>query len=97
MAPLLRLTGSAVFGALVVLAATPSVAQQKGATDEVTPAESLAAQLRTQGFPCDRPVTAERDAARSKPDEAVWIVRCANASYRMRPIPDMAAVVSPID
>ena len=96
MATLIRLTGCAVFGALIVLAATPGAAQQKGATDEVAPAESLAAQLRAQGFRCDRPVTAERDATRSKPDEAVWVVKCANASYRMRLIPDMAATVKPI-
>jgi hypothetical protein len=53
--------------------------------------------LRTQGFRCDKPVTAERDAARSKPDQAAWVVKCANASYRMRLTPDMAAKVEPLN
>ncbi len=87
MTALTRLIAFAAFGALAVFSA--------GASD--APAESLAAQLRAQGFRCDKPVTAERDEARSKPDEAAWVVRCANASYRMRLIPDMAAIVEPLD
>src|SRR5262245_41070208 len=61
-----------------------------------TEAESLATQLRRQGHPCDGPVNAERDAERSRPDEAVWIVRCTNATYRMRLIPNSAAQVEQI-
>ena len=63
---------------------------------EEAPAESLAAQLRRQGHRCEGPVGAERDAERSKPDEAVWVVRCANATYRMRLVPHMAAHVEQI-
>src|SRR5262245_58959407 len=61
-----------------------------------TPAGSLAAQWRRQGHRCEGPVNAERDAERSKPDEPVWLVRCTNASYRMRLIPHMAAHVEQI-
>jgi len=57
------------------------------------PAEVLAAQLRRQGHRCEGPVKAERDAELSRPDMAVWIIRCTNASYRMRLIPNMAAQV----
>jgi hypothetical protein len=57
------------------------------------PAESLVAQLRRQGDRCDAPVNAERDAERSSPDELVWVMRCTNATYRMRLIPHMAAQV----
>jgi hypothetical protein len=63
------------------------------ASAQETPPELLASQLRLQGYRCDAPVTAQRDAQLSKPDEAVWIVRCVNASYRMRLIPNMAARV----
>jgi hypothetical protein len=56
-----------------------------------TPPEALASQLRLQGHRCDDPVTAQRDAQLSKPDEVVWSLRCGNASYRMRLTPDMAA------
>src|SRR5262245_26138974 len=61
-----------------------------------TPADSLAAQLRRQGHRCEGPVNAERDAERSKPDEMVWVIRCTNATYRMRPVPHMAAQVEQI-
>jgi hypothetical protein len=72
--------------ALVILVSGGRVASAQG-----TPPETLAAQLRLQGYRCDRPVTAHRDARLSRPDEAAWILKCANASYRMRLVPDMAA------
>ena len=64
---------------------------------EETPAERLAIQIRKQGYPCDKPISAERDAQRSKPDEAVWVLKCGNANYRMRLIPDMAAKVERLE
>ncbi len=57
----------------------------------------LAAQLRDQGYACDQPQSAERDVQASGPDEAVWIVQCENARYRMRLDPDMAAKVERLD
>lgn len=68
--------------------ATPCVAQE-------SPKEVLAAHLRTQGYKCDRPKSATRDAAASRPDEAVWTIKCENARYRVRLVPDMAAIVEP--
>jgi hypothetical protein len=65
----------------------------RGAHAEEAAADSLAAQLRRQGYRCENPVNAERDAERSKPDELVWVVRCTNATYRMRLSPHMAAQV----
>jgi hypothetical protein len=61
-----------------------------------TPADSLSAQLRRQGHRCEGPIIAERDAELSKPDELVWVIRCANATYRMRLVPHMAAQVEQI-
>ena len=40
------------------------------------PAGMLADHIRRQGYRCDGPLSAVRDAARSKPDEAVWILKC---------------------
>src|SRR6478735_2819934 len=60
---------------------------------EEAAAESLAVQLRRQGHRCEGPVNAEHDAERSKPDELVWVVKCTNATYRMRLTPHMAAHV----
>lgn len=68
--------------------ATPCVAQE-------SPKDVLAAHLRTQGYKCDTPKSATHDAAASRPDESVWIIRCENARYRVRLIPDMAAKVEP--
>ena len=69
----------------------------RSAAAQEVPPELLASQLRLQGHRCDAPVTAQRDIQLSKPDEAVWTVRCLNASYRMRLVPDMAARVQQLD
>ncbi len=53
----------------------------------------LAAQIRLQGFICKKPLGARQDTKRSKPDDAVWVLRCSNASYRVSRAPDMAATV----
>ncbi|WP_063791729.1 hypothetical protein [Bradyrhizobium valentinum] len=53
----------------------------------------LAAQIRSQGFACDEPQKATRDAKLSKPDYDVWILTCKNATYRIGRYADMAAKV----
>ena len=58
-----------------------------------TPRDMLAAQIRMQGVACDKSLSAVRDAKRSKPDHAVWVLKCSNATYRISRIPDMAATV----
>jgi hypothetical protein len=58
-----------------------------------SPKDVLAAQIRTQGVVCDKPKRAVRDAKRSKPDHDVWILTCANATYRVSRYPDLAAKV----
>ena len=57
---------------------------------EETTAEMLADHIRRQGYRCDRPLSAVGDAARSKPDEAVWVLKCTDVTYRLTLIPDMA-------
>ena len=63
------------------------------ATAQDTPANIISDQIRRQGFPCDEPRQAKRDEEASKPNGAVWIMRCANTAYRVTLIPDMAAKV----
>ncbi len=53
----------------------------------------IAAQIRDQGFACNKALGAVRDRAASKPNEAVWTLTCENASYRVRLVPNMAAHV----
>jgi hypothetical protein len=59
-----------------------------------TPADDVAAQVRSQGYRCDRPITAVRDVRHSKPDSSLWVLKCRNAAYRVRLDPDMAAHVT---
>ena len=61
-----------------------------------TPKEIIAAQIRMQGFACDKPVSAERDLRRSR-NEAVWLLKCDILSYQVRLVPNMAADVRPMD
>jgi len=51
----------------------------------------LAVQARAQGYRCDIPISATRDAKRSGPDASFWVLRCERNSYTMRLAPDMAA------
>lgn len=66
--------------------ATNASAAGQAATD-------LAAQVRTQGFTCDKPQGAEKNNSASRPNEEVWILTCENGSYRMTVVPDMAAKI----
>lgn len=73
----------------VVLAVT---AMNTGAAQDATK-DLLAVQIRDQGYSCDKAVSAQRDVSRSRPGEAVWLLKCATETYRLRLIPDMAARV----
>jgi hypothetical protein len=57
---------------------------------EAGPADSLAVEIRRQGHRCDAALGAERDTQQSRPGEPVWIVKCSNATYRIRLIPHQA-------
>jgi hypothetical protein len=64
---------------------------QAAATD--APVNIISDHIRRQGYSCDEPRQAEYDRAVSRPNEAVWVLRCGNAAYRVTLIPDMAARV----
>jgi hypothetical protein len=76
---------------------TLCLSAQALAEDVESPKDDIAAQIRAQGYACDQPQSATRDAQASKPDEEVWLLRCEGASYRVRLIPDMAARVELIN
>lgn len=71
---------AAIVAALIV----PAGAQEDAKT-------VIAEQVRAQQHPCGTPEKAVRDEALSKPDEAVWVLTCDNATYQVRLHPDMAA------
>ena len=58
---------------------------------EERPAEIIAVQIRDQGYACAKALSAERE--HPELGDAVWILKCDNATYRVRLIPDMAAKV----
>ena len=67
------------------------------AEDTANPKDDIAAEIRRQGYACQQPQSATRDAQASKPDEAVWLLSCENARYRVRLMPDMAAQVERLE
>ena len=82
----MQLRIASILAAFAVLASTVAAPAQE-------PMNELAAQVRTQGFACDKAQGAIRDKKRSRPDYAVWVLKCSNAFYRVSRAPDMAAKV----
>ena len=60
------------------------------------PAEIIAAQIRRQGYTCDKAKSAEQDRTASKPNAEVWILDCGSERYRVELVPDLAAKVERI-
>jgi hypothetical protein len=79
---------SARLSLLLCCAVAPAAAQE-------TPRDIIAAHVRLQGYKCDAPKSATRDAKASRPDEAVWSLVCEDARYKVRLIPNMADVIQP--
>ncbi len=75
----------------------PAGLAQQLAQQQEAPAAIVAAQIRSQGYACSAPVSATRDRQASRPNVAVWVLRCQNARYRVRLVPDMAAQVTQLE
>jgi hypothetical protein len=82
----MRLLPASILAAFAVLTSTVAARAQE-------PVSELAAQVRIQGFACDKAQGAIRDKKRSRPDYAVWVLKCSNAVYRVGRAPDMAAKI----
>lgn len=86
-----------VLAALTVLPATsgsmPSQTYLAGQKEPNNAAAIIVAQMRKQGIACEGDANATHDTENSKPNETVWILKCANATYRVRLVPKPAAVV----
>ncbi len=79
---------------IATAAALWTVSLSAAADDMTQAAVDVAAQVRGQGYACTDPVSATRDEPASKPDLPVYVLTCANASYRVKVIPDQAAVIT---
>ena len=89
-----KLFVSNVASAAALGSTSPTHAQLQASTE--TPRAVLAAQIRTQGFACEKALGARKDAKRSRADYEVWILKCSNMTYRVGRYPDMAAKVTPL-
>jgi hypothetical protein len=85
---------SSLLPAIAAVLFIPQVRAQPVAAE--TPQTILSAQIRAQGFTCDKALGASRDNKRSRPDRTVWVLNCSNATYRVTRVPDMAAKVEPL-
>lgn len=81
---------------LAIAAAMPLSATGSAAAQREMSKDIIAVQIRKQGFACESPQSATRDAEASKPDAEVWVLACKGVSYRVQLIPNMAAKVEPI-
>lgn len=86
-------SGSLLFAIVFIFSGAQVRAQQ-------VPAETLqgmlAAQIRPQGFTCEKPLAAKKNTKLSRPDRDVWVLHCSNAKYRITRVPDMVAKVEPL-
>jgi hypothetical protein len=85
----MRFGGFAIGMAAVAIAAGGASAQDPTAT--------LADTVRDRGHPCAEAMSSERDQSASRADEAVWILTCSDARYRIRYPGDTAPQVERID
>jgi hypothetical protein len=70
---------------------------QAGPTAAQDAADTVADAVRDRGHPCSHAISAERDKAASRPDEAVWILTCSDGRYRVRFPGDTAPQVERLD
>jgi hypothetical protein len=62
-----------------------------------TAKDIVATTVRSQGYSCEHPKRAVRDEAASSPDQAAWVVECANASYWVKYDNDLPAEIRQLD
>jgi hypothetical protein len=60
------------------------------------PKNIFASLIRSQGYACDSPQSAEYDVAASEAHEVVWMLDCGSASYRVTIIPGIGAKVDKV-
>ena len=79
------------------LGAGDALAQNAAPTDEDSARDIVATTVRSLGHPCEHPERATRDPAVSLPDQAAWILECANARYWVRYDNDEPAEIRQLD
>jgi hypothetical protein len=88
------LTSSVAFGVLASICLTGVIATA-AAQDQST--AIVADQVRSQGFPCSNPSSAERVGAESAPNHTVYLLKCEGVTYRVILVPDQGAEVAQVN
>jgi hypothetical protein len=57
----------------------------------------VADQVRSQGFSCSNPSSAERIGAESAPNHTVYVLKCDGVTYRVILVPDQGAEVAQVN
>jgi hypothetical protein len=81
----------------VMAIAAGALAQNALPLIDETAKEVVAATVRSLGHPCDQPERAVHDTAASAPDQAVWLLDCTDARYRVRYDNDEPAKITRLD
>lgn len=88
---------AACSAALMLLLGSARPVSRLVTPDDGKPADIIAVKIRDQGYRCEAPQSVERDKNYSIPNMSVWTLKCANATYRVKLIPDMAAHIERLD
>jgi hypothetical protein len=91
-----RLAGLVGFTGMLA-GGTPLTAPSTAIAEEVRAKEVVAVAVRKRGFACPSPETAGRDGERSRAHHAVWVLHCANATYRVTFMLDRDARIERLD
>lgn len=81
----------------VASVATCAIFTTAAAQEENVEMTVLADQIRSQGYPCSNPISAQRMAGESVQEEPVYQLKCESATYQIRLVPDQAAKVTRVE
>lgn len=81
-----------LFCAVLSVGPVPAASQTQEAA-----LEAVAAAVRQRGQVCDRPQSVEHDVEHSEPDRKAWVIRCENATYRVKFMGDTGPEVTRLD
>ena len=85
-------------GLRVLLTASAMVVclDSSGAQDQAVTTTILGDQVRSQGFACDSPSSAQKSADELGPGRPVYLLTCETATYKVVLIPDQAAQITKV-
>ena len=67
------------------------------AQDQSVDVKIVGDQVRSQGFACDNPSSAEPIEGETAPNHAVYLLKCEGVTYRVLLVPDQGARVTRVD